>query len=119
MALSCNKPPYKPDYVNAKGFVIGKETCNSDQQNEYWLIDFTYLQDTPQYGDTLTLNGVIYTNVVKTKGLSERLKEIGMRVSIDFKTITPTKVTTSGCDLSNPVTYGLKELYIINQFEIR
>ncbi len=26
----CSKPPAYPDYLNAKGYVIGKETCNAD-----------------------------------------------------------------------------------------
>ena len=27
--ISCNRDPYIPDYKNAKGFVIAKETCNT------------------------------------------------------------------------------------------
>jgi hypothetical protein len=67
----------------------------------------------------LVLNGTTYTNVIKTKGLDQRLKQIGMKVSLDFKTVTPDKVETTGCSVTNPVTYRLKELFIINQFEIR
>lgn len=116
---ACNKPPAEADYDNVKGYVIGKETCNADEKKDYWLIDLTYYWDTPRYGDTLVLNGVTYTNVVKVKGLAEELKQIGMRVSLDFKTITPHKVVTTGCTVANPITYNLKELFIINQGEIR
>ena len=116
---TCNKPPYVPDYNNVKGYVIGKETCDTDSTKDYWLIDLTYRLNTPQYGDTLYLNGVTYTNVIKTKGLSARLKEVGMKVSMDFKIITPDKVETTDCDVGAPVTYNLQELFIINQGEIR
>lgn len=116
---SCNKPPAILDYDNVKGYVIGKETCNRDETNDYWLLDLTFFPDTPRYGDTLLLNGITYINVVKVKGLAEQLKQIGMRVSIDFKPITTNKVITTSCTVSNPVTYNLKELFIINQGEIR
>jgi hypothetical protein len=120
---SCNKEPYKPDYSMVAGYVIGKETCNTDSTQNYWLIDLAYLlntpvRNTPQYGDTLILNGITYTNVVKTKDLAERLKQQGMKVSIDFKTITQNKVETTGCTIENPVTYSLKEIFIINQGEL-
>jgi len=117
--IACNKPPYKPDYNNVKGYVIGKETCNTDETKDYWLIDLTYLPNTPQFGDTLFLNGQYYTNVVKTKGLTDTVKHVGKAVSIDFKTITSDKVITTGCNVSNPITYDLKEIFVINLFEIR
>ena len=117
--LSCNKPPYKPDYTEAGGYVIANETCSLDASQDYWLVDLTYYQDTPQYGDTITINNTTFTNVVKVKGLDQRLKQIGMTVSFDFKTVTPNRVETTGCSVTNSVTYKLKELFIINQFEIR
>ena len=119
LSFSCNKDPYTLPYSNAKGYVIGKETCKGIDADEYWLVDLTFNSDTPQYGDSLRLNGVNYTNVVKLKGLGPLLQQIGMRVSLDFKTITPDKVITTGCSVTNPSTYPLKELFIINQGEIR
>ncbi|MFC0773978.1 hypothetical protein [Terrimonas alba] len=116
---SCNKPPFKPDYENVGGYVIGKENCNTDETQDYWLLDFTVYPNSPQLGDTLTLNGITYTNVLKLKGLDQRLKQIGMRVSIDYRTITPSKITTTGCTVTFPVTYSLKEIFIIHQGEIR
>lgn len=115
----CKEQDYIVDFKNAKGYVVGKESCNADETKDYWLIDLTYLQDAPQYGDTLVLNGIIHTNVIKTKDLAERLKKIGMPVSMDFKVISANKVATTGCIVANQVTYNLKELFIINQFEIR
>lgn len=116
---SCNKPPYKVDYKNIGGYVIGKETCNTDETQNYWLLDFTVSPNSPQVGDTLFYNGITYTNVLKLKGLDQRLKQIGMRVSIDYKIINNNKVITTGCNATTPVTYSLKEIFIINQFEIR
>jgi hypothetical protein len=117
---SCNnKQPFKPDYKHIGGTVIEKETCNADEADDYWIIDFTFYPDSPQIGDTLVLNGITYTNVLKVKGLDERLQKIGMHVSFDYKTISPTKIQTSGCTVANPVTYTLKELFIIHQGEIR
>ncbi len=115
----CNKPPDIADYTNTGGFVIGRETCNTNDTEDYWLVDLTYYPNTPQYGDTLVLGGITYTNVVKVKGLDQRLKKIGMKVSFDFKTVTTIKVETTGCNVTNPITYKLKELFIINQGEIR
>ncbi len=116
---SCNKQPYISDYGNVKGYVIAKEICKNND-DDYWLIDFTYPDFTQyQYGDTLILNGTKYTNVIKTKDLDQGLKKVGMAVSIDFKTFTPNQVETTGCIVSNPTTYKLKEIFIINQFEIR
>lgn len=117
--LACNKQPYKPDYSNVKGFVIGKEVCNSNETLDYWLIDLTYSANTPEYGDTLFYYGANYTNVVKTKDLDSVLKVVGKRVSLDFKTITNNKVQTTGCNVPIPETYDLKEIFIINQGEIR
>jgi hypothetical protein len=119
LCSTCKRQPFIPDYTNTGGFVIGRETCNTNDAEDYWLVDLTYYPNTPQYGDTFSLNGITYTNVVKVKGLDQRLKQIGMRVSFDFKTVTPNKIETTGCSIANPVTYKLKELFIIYQFEIR
>ncbi|MBI1780308.1 MAG: hypothetical protein HYR66_02920 [Sphingobacteriales bacterium] len=119
VSSNCNRDPYLLPYDNIGGFVIGKETCNTDDTQDYWLLDFTVYPNTPHVGDTLILNGTTYTNVLKVKGLATGLKQIGMRVSIDYKTITSNKVITTGCTITSPVTYPLRELFSINQFEIR
>lgn len=119
VSSACNKQPYIPDYKNITGYVIGKEICNTDENKDYWLIDFTYEPNPPKVGDTLVFNGNTYTNVLKTKGLVQSLKVTGMRVSIDYKIISAGKVVTTGCNVPSPVTYNLKELTILNQGEIR
>ncbi len=120
VSSSCNKPgPYIADFKNINGYVIGKETCNTDDTKDYWLIDFTYGTRNPIVGDTLFFNGITYTNVLKTKGLDQQLKIIGMRVSIDYRIISADKVVTTGCNVLTPVTYNLKDLTILNQGEIR
>lgn len=119
LLFSCKRGAFIPDYTNTGGFVIGRETCKADETEDYWLVDLTFYPNTPQYGDTLILNGTTYTNVVKVKTLASRLKQVGMRVSFDFKTVSPNAIITTGCTVSTPVTYNLKELFIINQFEIR
>jgi hypothetical protein len=117
---SCNnKHPLKPDYSNIGGYVIGNETCNTDISNNYWLLDFTVYPNSPHVGDTFVLNNITYTNVLKVKGLDPRLKQIGMRVSIDYNKISSNKIITSGCTVPSPVIYPLKEIFIINQGEIR
>ena len=117
---SCNnKQPFKPDYKTIGGVVIGKESCNTDEDNDYWLIDFTvYPDEPPHIGDTLELNGMTYTNVLKVKGLQSRLKYVGMEVAIDYNKIGNREVTM-GCTVDSPVVYNLKEIFIIYQFEIR
>ena len=119
VSSSCNKQPYKPDYKNIRGYVIGKETCNTDESKDFWLIDFTYGSENPKVGDTLNFNGNTYTNVLKTRGLDQQLKILGLRVSIDYRIISADKVVTTGCNAPSPVTFNLKELTILNQGEIR
>jgi hypothetical protein len=117
--FGCEQGSYTTENNNYKGYVIGMEMCHTDETQDYWLIDFTYLPDSRQIGDTLVLNGTIYTNVVKTRGLYQELKEVGMKVSIDAQSITQNKILTTNCNVSNPVTYILREMFILNQGEIR
>lgn len=119
-SISCNnKEPFKPPYENIGGYVIGNETCYTDTTQNFWLLDFTVYPNSPHIGDTLILNGTTYTNVLKVKRLDERLKQFGMKVSIDYNVVSANKVITSGCTVNSPVTYDLKQILIINQFEIR
>ena len=68
---SCNKPPFKADFENITGYVIGKEACNTDETQVYWLLDFTWYSNSPKVGDTLILYGTTYTNVLKLKDLMQ------------------------------------------------
>ena len=116
---SCKPDPYIVENKNIKGYVIGKETCNTDESNDYWLIDFTYGTNNLHVGDSLFFNGTTYTNVLKTKGLSQQLKSVGLRVSIDYNSISVNKISTTGCAVTPSFTFLLKEVIIKNQFEIR
>jgi hypothetical protein len=117
--FSCNNKEPLDALPHIGGYVIGKETCHTDERMDYWLIDLTAYPDQPQIGDTLVLDGITYTNVLKVKGLSEGLQQIGMAVSFDYKEVTPVAVITNGCTVANPVIYALKELFIIHEGEIR
>ena len=117
--MSCNKDPFTPPYDEAVGYVIGKETCNMDENKDFWLINIISSSSVrQQYGDTVELDGLIYTNAVKSTGLSESLKRIGQKVGIDF-TITDTSSSTTNCIVTNPVTYKLKIATILSSFEVR
>jgi len=118
-ACSCNNKEPLDALPHIGGYVIAKETCNADEKMNYWLIDCTAYANQPQIGDTLIIDGITYTNVLKVKGLSEGLQQIGMAVSFDYKEVTPDAVITTGCTVTDSVTYALKELFIINQGEIR
>lgn len=118
-AGSCNtKEPYELPYFNIAGWVVGKETCHSDPEKEYWLISCTYYPNSPQIGDEIVVNSQPYTNVIKLKGLAPDLQKVGTAVSIDYQYISPEKVTSYSCNVSNPIIYPLKEIRIINQFFI-
>ena len=108
---SCKPVPYIIEYKNIKGYVIGKETCNTDDTKDYWLIDFTYGANNPKIGDTLVLNGITYTNVLKTNGLDLQLKTVGLRVSIDYNTITTDKNNNNRMQCSNPNYISIKRPY--------
>lgn len=117
-STSC-KGPYELPYQTIGGYVIGKELCNNDESQDYWLLDFTVYPNAAKVGDTLLLNGITYTNVLKMKRLEPALQQVGKRVSIDYNNITPYKVSTADCTVASPVTYTLKEVFSIRQSEIR
>lgn len=117
--VSCNKPPYSPPYLVGVGYVIAKETCKNDDLKEYWLIEIQSVATaTQQYGDSLTIGGIKYTNVVKSTGLADTLKRIGRKIGFYF-TVSPAAVTTNGCIAVNPITYQLREAFIVSSAEAR
>jgi hypothetical protein len=119
-SVSCKREPFKPDFEHAGGYVIGKEICKANPDEDYWLIDLSHSGNRPglNYGDTITINGVFYKNMIKTLQLRPQLKVIGKAVSFDFK-LSSSKVQTTGCTVANPVIYSLKEMNVIASFEIR
>ena len=116
MIVACNKPPYKPGYYMATGFVIGKETCNTDSTKDYWLINIiSSTSSQQQYGDTILLNGSQYTNVVKTLGLPNEMKRVGTKIGMDFY-LSKDKELVTNCTTSSPVIFYLKVARVLNWF---
>ena len=118
-SVSCNnKGGYKEPWEYAGGYVIAKESCNADETKDYWLVDLTVFPNTKQYGDSLELNGIMYTNVVKTLDLLPEFKVVGKRVGFDFY-LSGQRVATSGCSLTSPVNFNLKDMDAVRMGEIR
>lgn len=115
--ISCKEHPFDPPFENAGGYVLGKENCKIDTIKEYWLVDLSIFPSPSTYGDTLTFNGIVYRNVVKTVGLAPQFKYAGARVDFDFH-LSSMPVNTS-CDVTSPRNYALKEMYVLDQAEIR
>jgi len=113
--MSCNnKYPFKPPFEDAAGTVIGREYCQKDTSSDYWLIAIHSLSSvSQQYGDTLTLNGVQYHNVIKVAGLPEKFKSAGEKVGFDFHISDKASITTD-CSLDTPKVYKLKLAELIN-----
>lgn len=116
--LSCKGKPFKPNFENAGGYVIGKEKCNADTTKDYWLIDLSIFPLQNSYGDKLAMNGATYNHLVKTTGLAPQFKIIGVRVDFDFH-LTSFRIQTNNCSSSSPVTFLLKEMTVLVQGEIR
>ena len=117
---SCKNGNDLIDFDHAGGYVIGKEICNLDTSKDFWLIDLSYEYNPSgyNYGVSITINGIFYKHMIKTKQLLPELKVIGKKVSFDFH-LSSTKVISSGCIIANPTTYNLKEMQVISSFEIR
>lgn len=118
-SASCKREPFNPDFEHAGGFVIGKEICKTNPDSDYWLVDLSHPSNTvTTYGDTITISGIFYTNMIKTTQLPATFKVIGKKVSFDFH-LSTSKVETTGCTVATPIIYKLKEMQVIASFEIR
>lgn len=118
-SASCKREPFVPDFEHAGGFVIGKEICKTNPDEDYWLIDLSYpLNTVTIYGDTITIGGTFYTNMIKTTQLPTNFKVIGKKVSFDFH-LSSSKVETTGCTVTTPIIYKLKDMQVIASGEIR
>lgn len=119
ISSSCKRDPFYPNFDHAGGYVIGKEDCKANPSDDFWLIDLSYpLNTVTTYGDTITINGVRYTNMIKTTQLPTDLKTIGKKVSFDFH-LSADKIETTGCTVSVPKTYKLKTMEVLAAGEIR
>ncbi len=100
-------------YPLEKGTILGKEICQQDVLQDYWLINLD-----KSYGDTLTYKGILYNHVVKTKQLDPLLKKNGMRVILGFD-ISTDKIASANCSFPSSETYPLKVLQLRSQSELR
>lgn len=119
MAFSCGKEPKEVDFQSVAAYVVGKEYCHSNDAEDYWIVDCTVNTNTPQLGGSVVVDGTTYTNALKVKGLSEQSKIVGARVLFDYRVISTNPIVSENCTVSTPTVYALKELYILNQFELR
>jgi hypothetical protein len=83
--LKCGGEPIPNE--NIAGRVIKVEYCATDT---LCLIasDILYPSNKRQYTDTLTVNGVLHTGVIKTYGLSLRYQTLGQKLAIGFEVIS-------------------------------
>jgi hypothetical protein len=117
---ACKRDPYKPNFEHAGGYVIGKEICMLNPDDDEWLIDLSYNFNPPNlnYGDTLTIDGVKYEHMVKTKQLPIQFRVVGKAVSFDF-TLSTSAIESTNCSVTTPRVYRLKEMSVIASGEIR
>lgn len=119
MAFSCGKEPKEVDFLSVAAYVVGKEYCNSNEAEDYWIVDCSVAPNTPQLGGAVMVDGTTYVNALKVKELSEHSKIRGARVLFDYRVISPNPVVSENCTVDTPIVYALKELFILNQFELR
>lgn len=122
LLLSCNNKGdgfINPGEKTLAGYVISRETCHNNPDLDSWLIDFSFMNNQELVGDTLTIQGITYTNVVKVKGLTSKFQQQGFPVRVYYKQITDGPVVPTDCDRPDAEVYNLKELIIIHQSEQR
>lgn len=107
--VGCKKQPYKNDKPTMSGYVIGRENCISDESKDFWLIDFTYFPNTEQVGDSITLNGRLFSNVLKLKLSDSAYRIIDKSISVEYTNILPANLTTP-CEIANQTLFNLKEM---------
>ena len=111
VVVGCNKPPEKDDTQFIDGYIIGRETCYQDSSLNYWLIDCTVRArwQTPQIGDSVVIDSVQYTNVIKLKSLPPNLQVIGMPIAIGY-TVVKERSISVGCNIASSTVYYLREI---------
>lgn len=114
--FSCAKPSPSIDYTYniGLGVIIAKESCTGDDLTEYWVVDLNHPANQWKEGDSLFVNGIQYTNVVKiiiSNPTSAHLKKIGQKVSFRFEKVVPPQNTRT-CTIPNSVVYPVKQVTI-------
>ncbi|MGV3509480.1 MAG: hypothetical protein ACO1N7_09345 [Sphingobacteriaceae bacterium] len=112
--FSCNdKPPFKPDYENAVGLIIGSEDCKQEPSQNAWFIQFSGPNaGNKSYGENITYNAKSYSNVVKTYTLPDSSKVAGKRYLVDF--YIEEKTNSQVCDVDNAVNLKIVNIRIKN-----
>lgn len=113
--LACSRPE-AVDFKHeiAIGEVIAKESCSGESLNEYWVFDLYHQNNKFKSGDSLFLNGIKYTNVVKGivyNPFSVQKIKIGQKVVFDFEKKLPVQNIRS-CSTNNPEIYQVKQVII-------
>jgi hypothetical protein len=109
---SCRKPNLDTKYDSAIGRIIAKESCTGVELNDYVVIELYHPINQFKDGDSLWINGVLHTNVVK--GIISNppsVRAIGTKISFDFEKILPTP-STQQCTIANPTVYPVKVVTI-------
>ena len=111
VTVGCYKPPEEDDTQFIDGYVIGRESCYQDGSLNYWLIDCTVRArwQTPQIGDSLIIDSVQYSNVIKLKSLPSELGIIGMPIAIGYTAVKERSISV-GCNITSPTVYYLREI---------
>ncbi len=117
---SCIKEPYEPKAYTAKGTVIGVERCSADDNYNFWLVDLSIENNSPEKGDTITYNGVVYNHVFKSGTLDSSLKHAGKKIDIKFNFFTNDhqKIQYTNCDAPDAETFLLIDIIPFRQSEI-
>ena len=116
--FSCtDKPPFKPDYENAVGLIIGSEGCKQDPSQNAWFIQFSGPNaGNKSYGENITYNAKSYSNVVKTYTLPDSAKVAGKQYLFDF--YIEEKTHAQVCDVDNAVNLNIMNIRIKNLAQI-
>jgi hypothetical protein len=102
----CEDPPVP--YEGIAGRVIKVEYCATDTL-VLVASDLFYPSNKRQYTDTLTVNGVLHTGVVKTYDLPLRYQVLGEKIVVDFDVITSQPKECTGRE-----AYQVPEVKILN-----
>jgi len=109
---SCTKQPEPVDRLRTAGYIIGKEFCYTDATKDCYLIDLTFYPNTPQIGDTLLFNSIVYTNVIKSELPDSTARANLVPIVIEYNDILPKKYS-EGCEIQNSISYSLKDQSVV------
>lgn len=108
-----DKQPFVPNYEMGIGTIIGMENCKADLSKNAWLIQIPGPNPfNKMYGDQITYNGTVYTNVVKTFSLPDSAKVSGKNYSLEF--YLEERSSAGICDAVNARDFNLTKIRIRN-----